>query len=69
MQFRVQVNTDAARSDLCYELRRILNIIIGADMRLAAAGRIDQQHGVWLWFIVYIKPGRTIIAGLDSRGA
>jgi hypothetical protein len=68
MEFRVQVNTDTARGYLGYELRRILDIIIGADMCLATAGRIDQQHSVWLWFIVYVKPGRTIIAGLNSRG-
>jgi hypothetical protein len=37
-------------------------------MRLATAGRIDQQHGVWLWFIVHVKPGRAMIAALDARG-
>ena len=68
LEFRVQVNTDAARGDLGDELRRILDIIIGADMCLATVGRIDEQYGVWLWFIVHVKSGRTIIAGLDSRG-
>ena len=65
----MQVNTDTARGDLRYELRSILDIIIGTDMRLATAGGIDQQHGVWLWFIVYVQPRRTIIAGRDARGA
>jgi hypothetical protein len=64
----VQVNTDTARGNLGDELGRILDIIIGANMRLATAGWIDQQHGVWLWFIVHVKPGRTIIAALDTRG-
>jgi len=68
LEFRVQVNTDAARGDLGDALRRILDIIIGADMYLATAGRIDEQYGVWLWFIVYVKSDRTIIAGLDARG-
>src|SRR5262245_9562706 len=67
-EFRVQVDTDAARGDLGDELGRILDIIIGTDMCLATAGRIDQQHGVWLWFIVHVKPSRTIITGLYSRG-
>jgi hypothetical protein len=67
-EFRVHVNTDAARGDLSDELGRILNIIIGTDLCLATAGWIDQQHGVWLWFIVHVESGRTIIASLDSRG-
>jgi hypothetical protein len=66
-EFRVHVNTDAARGDLGDELGRILDVIIGTDMCLATASRIDQQHGVWLRFIVHVKPGRTIIAGLYSR--
>ena len=61
-------NTDAACGDLCDELRRVLDVIIGTDMCLATAGRIDEQYGVWLWFIVHVKPSRTIIAGLDARG-
>jgi len=69
LEFRVQVNTDTARGDFCDELRRILDIIIGADMCLATAGRIDEQYSVWLWFIVHVKPSRTIITGLDTRGA
>ena len=53
--FDMQIIRSAARRDFHNQFRGTLQVIIIADAGMATRCCINPQHGVWLWFIVWIK--------------
>ena len=67
VELGVQVVAGAAGSHLGHQLGRLFDVIVGADARLAAARRVDQQQGVGLRLVVQVKPDRRIVGTCYSR--
>src|SRR5436189_6322388 len=66
VKLRIQIEAGAACRHFASKFGSAFQVIILADLSLAAEFRFDEHDGVWLGLVIHVETNRTIIAHQNS---